>query len=345
MIDATYFIPREYHKGLVELGKTNWLEIKETTTNAEGRALTHFHIREDAVNSALDSLPVEDARRLVTLVEAMTGAMSDGSHGLNLLYAVSRLLAEGVKVYCPTREQFDALANVSVDLELQHYQQPFPVVVVQMPSGVNELGPKAIAVLHDSKLPMFTTVCDNLVHGRLMGEKRMIHSTFLTSPTRTMESVIFDDRLDRLHVHPENSLMAYRRAERVAVNCCLLLTQYRTRLDPADPKHAQKLHKLSKSSDEQRRERAKLLQVGEPKVITFEQQVRVHDVQENEGAHRGEPTGLHVKPHWRRGHWRRQRCGAGMQEHKLVFIRPILVRRDLFGGDASNTSAVYRPSV
>ena len=39
-------------------------------------------------------------------------------------------------------------------------------------------------------------------------------------------------------------------------------------------------------------------------------------------------TGREVNPHWRRGHWRNQACGPGMKEHKLVWIKPMIVRRD-----------------
>lgn len=39
-------------------------------------------------------------------------------------------------------------------------------------------------------------------------------------------------------------------------------------------------------------------------------------------------TGREVNPHWRRGHWRNQACGPRMKEHKLVWIKPMIVRRD-----------------
>lgn len=39
-------------------------------------------------------------------------------------------------------------------------------------------------------------------------------------------------------------------------------------------------------------------------------------------------TGREVNPHWRRGHWRNQACGPGMKEHKLVWIKPMIVCRD-----------------
>lgn len=40
------------------------------------------------------------------------------------------------------------------------------------------------------------------------------------------------------------------------------------------------------------------------------------------------PSGNEVLPHWRRGHWRRQAHGAGNLERRVIWIRPVLVRRD-----------------
>ena len=40
------------------------------------------------------------------------------------------------------------------------------------------------------------------------------------------------------------------------------------------------------------------------------------------------PTGREVAAHWRRGHWRNQAFGESRAEHKLLWIRPTLVRKD-----------------
>jgi hypothetical protein len=44
--------------------------------------------------------------------------------------------------------------------------------------------------------------------------------------------------------------------------------------------------------------------------------------------HSATPTGKELSAHWRRGHWRNQAVGAARAEHKLIWIRPVLVRRD-----------------
>lgn len=41
------------------------------------------------------------------------------------------------------------------------------------------------------------------------------------------------------------------------------------------------------------------------------------------------PTGGSVRMHWRRGHFRHQRHGHGLQEVKIIWIDPVMVRADL----------------
>jgi hypothetical protein len=54
--------------------------------------------------------------------------------------------------------------------------------------------------------------------------------------------------------------------------------------------------------------------------------IRVLDVRRTEGDDGGATaTSRHVAPHLRRGHWRRQRYGAGRQEIRRVRIAPVLV--------------------
>lgn len=40
------------------------------------------------------------------------------------------------------------------------------------------------------------------------------------------------------------------------------------------------------------------------------------------------PIGREIPSHWRRGHWRNQACGELHSEHKLIWIKPTLVRKD-----------------
>lgn len=46
-------------------------------------------------------------------------------------------------------------------------------------------------------------------------------------------------------------------------------------------------------------------------------------------AERGEAGSGNVLPHWRRGHWRNQRVGAGLIEERLTWIKPVVVNKQL----------------
>ncbi|HEY3931550.1 MAG TPA: hypothetical protein VGM58_04190 [Verrucomicrobiae bacterium] len=80
--------------------------------------------------------------------------------------------------------------------------------------------------------------------------------------------------------------------------------------------------KLEKSSTakEKHRNESKLLSLGFSKVYLCS------PVLEKEDGHL--PTGRELRPHWRRGHWRRQPCGPNLSLIRLVWVRPTIVRRD-----------------
>jgi hypothetical protein len=42
-----------------------------------------------------------------------------------------------------------------------------------------------------------------------------------------------------------------------------------------------------------------------------------------------ETSNINVSPHWRRGHWRNQRYGENLVEKKLIWIKPVIVNRDI----------------
>lgn len=53
-----------------------------------------------------------------------------------------------------------------------------------------------------------------------------------------------------------------------------------------------------------------------------------------QAEHDSLPTGREIATHWRRGHWRNQSHGSHYSEHKLIWIKPTLVRKDK--GDPSS---------
>ena len=136
-----------------------------------------------------------------------------------------------------------------------------------------------------------------------------------------------------------------RLAQRLAVNFNLLLLTYGHRdAGPANPgSHTQPALRLRNRKDRRAADAARAALSGEVRLVAFEQEVRLFDA-DVPSAGEERDAGLHAspRPHWRRGHIRRQHHGAGNALVKLVFVKPVLVRRSAFGGDVSDTRVVYR---
>jgi hypothetical protein len=76
------------------------------------------------------------------------------------------------------------------------------------------------------------------------------------------------------------------------------------------------------------KKRARLLQ----RVESLYNGIRVgpDDLPNENAGHEGSST---VAPHWRRGHFRMQPCGAGKRERKLIFVAPMLIHAAQLQGE------------
>jgi hypothetical protein len=127
---------------------------------------------------------------------------------------------------------------------------------------------------------------------------------------------------------------------RAALNLCLMLTTKELRTRPLN-QHAYDKHRRKKHLSH--------LCHSDVLAIEMKQNVVVRSVQPPTGNEPGPGTGIEVKPHWRRGHWR---CYPGQaakrdagEKVQLLFVRPCLVRRDRMVGDESETEATYHAEV
>lgn len=79
--------------------------------------------------------------------------------------------------------------------------------------------------------------------------------------------------------------------------------------------------KKAKNSHEKKRIEAKIKKGGHTKI-----KICGHDIMKSINSETN--TGKELSTHWRRGHWRRQPFGSDMNEIKLIWIKPTLVRKD-----------------
>ena len=324
-MDMTVFIPREFHSALAILGRHPWLGSTTTETGDRRRAL-----------NAASLLAVEN--RLSSKDKALLRMLLSQPKQWDAVAAVAKALADGPKCFRPTFVQCEAMQHVSVDITLADYRQAFPVVIIELPDEYvrtyNAVS-KYVLVHHDyAERRCF------LLNGSLMDNP--VYSTGMSSENEMIEQKLVRIESDDF---PEMGLEGFDRAvmaERIALNCNLVLTQYRLRARDFDPKYAAKLRKNAKSTNRDRSSRARVFLSGQFTVLEFEQEVAFHaEEYEPSSPSTNPPAGGHKRPHWRRGHWRRQAFGPGWAEHRLQFIRPAMIRGDLFVGEASDTSVTY----
>jgi hypothetical protein len=130
-------------------------------------------------------------------------------------------------------------------------------------------------------------------------------------------------RLERL----AQGLPAVQRAIALAMNALCYLTSVPEAARPGYPADAPAhlIAKLEGPKREKQKAHARLMEGGYlPLRIVPGPSGPEHDP----AAAPSSESGREISTHWRRGHWRRQRHGTGLQQVRLLWIRPVLVRGD-----------------
>lgn len=268
------------------------------------------------------------------------------SNGLLEAWALSGVFMGGFKTYAPTANEFEALSRVEVRIPWSEYRQPFSVMTVAIPEGVfappisSDVGePAAIIARHEPKTNLFSLVLVSNDFGGVPAASLTSQHAPRPDDNRSMEEVIGELPSEDV-TQDESSVIA--KCLRVAINANLLLTNKGAkRIGAANPDYEAKLRKsLDKKNlpDSVRKANERSLREL-PIVYGFEQHVRVYEQEPGSGA--GGEGGHNVRPHWRRGHWAHQRHGPAGSLRKLIFRPAVMVNAAQFGGELSDTKAVY----
>lgn len=83
-------------------------------------------------------------------------------------------------------------------------------------------------------------------------------------------------------------------------------------------------------------------QIEKPCYYELKQIVRLYEKKTETEKEEGTNTNRHVKPHWRRGHYRMQKVGPQRMETKRVKILPVLVNAHMFAGDPTDIEVLYK---
>lgn len=262
-------------------------------------------------------------------------------------YIMGRLLGNGMHVLCPDAATLEALENFDIPLTAAEYHQPYPTLVIEVPAGYERVVADLVTVGPRGQRHSRPTAARFVVLDWHPAERLILHATVVSPAAPAVAEVInLGDRTIAaalaLDVDSHPTRIDAARLLRAACNLALLATQARLRDLPGSENHRDRVaRRLEKA---RRRGDAGLVATNEIELATIPYRhavtqdlplVRVTHSTDADAPR--DATGRLMPPHWRRGHWRRQRVGAGRQETRLVAIPAVLVNADLLTGDRAAT--------
>lgn len=279
--------------------------------------------------------------------------LHEGSPTAIEVYTMARFLYEGPKYFTFNALDCEALENFSLDLPTSEYAQPFPTLCIKLPKDYIqnrvvpfEKGthyPTEILIHHAPHVKRLAVA----IH---MSSKQVLARMIVLDLPENLEKAwersctLFVDKEKSLDVGPEEAKMSDALV-RLALSACLMAMVYgNKKIGPDNPSYAERLKRYvkvaHKSKDPERIAEAEWNLNVLPVRYSFAQNVKLYR-KERETDHKGEPTGKHIAPHWRKGHYRMQPYGPHNSLRKRIAIPAVLVNAHLFLGEQSNTQAHY----
>jgi hypothetical protein len=268
-------------------------------------------------------------------------------------FVMSRTLAEGPKVFTFDALTCEALENFDLSVATADYLQPFPSVVIELPADYTRK--RVVPFEEGSHAPDFVVVRHEPGAGCVLVTMHLTSGQVLTrllklDPAWTLEEMWEKGKRawgasDTLGMTPEEAALGSA-LSKLALNVCLMATAYGVPcLGPANLSHYERLKryaKLARKRGREQQEKADLEVRLVPVRYAFAQEVTLYQKERATGQYGNGEGGWTVSPHWRRGHWRWQPCGAGRSERRRVAIPSVLVNGHLFVGSPADTVATYR---
>ena len=223
------------------------------------------------------------------------------------------------------------MKHVDIRIPWGDFALPFDPIIIKFPPswarGFGENEP--VAFLGGFVMP-----------GQFYGTTKLARSKYdvdwivNTAKHSSVEAALHNDVKDAITT-PEDKII-----ERVAMNCSLLLTMSGTkRLGWLHPREREKHKRLKR----RRRPDADGLYYADMETIGEERPIQIVDcvVDCTEPTASGGDTQTHVKPHWRRGHFRRQPYGPrSAPAFRTILIRPTFIR-GRYDGAGENAPRTY----
>lgn len=321
--------PRDLIPALAWLGRHDWLRL---TAHAD------HHIKIDRQMPPRPAhLPEDQYRRLIRLMDLALARGND----LISIYSTSKFFATGPKIFRPTVAQCEAMCQIEVNIPTSSYNQPFPAVLFQYPE---EFCRDLTARLGCKRVPRLSLCCRDEKSGfiqvsSIFDESDSVYAIIPCREDRTVEDVLM------FHSRPEDvgdpEFALGEALQRIALNFCLMMMEYPTKLAELNPAESAHHRQMRRAKNLQKRLKGEILAACDMNVISFDQSVTFFKPHDLTPADAKESSVGSMSPHWRRGHWRMQRCGHKLAESRRILIKPVLVRSDKFAGDFSNTTVTY----
>lgn len=293
-------------------------------------------------------------------------------------WVMAGLCSRGMKLYCPTPEDYMTLVRTDISLPWSEYRQPYETFCVAVPP---ELYPDPLpAIPYPVKGKPDATIghgYPGFVVGRLSIKQQLLSLLFFgtgengRSPNYNVftfwddPAELIEDNLKRgeernmpFDLPPEMLTSQYSAhhltgsearyiatARRAFVNACLLLTHYGCRdMGPANKDYHKRLtDSLAKKNLPDAARAANEKAVARiPRLYAIDQFIKLRERRELESAREpGSGDTVKVSPHWRRGHWAMQPYGPHNSLRKRIYRSEIFVGL----GDADeppDTTVTYR---
>lgn len=325
MEDTSVLMPRELHRPMAVLGKHPWFNFAREADGTVGKINTSLLAR------VRKEQPI--AGRAVDCIHTLH-RLGD-SLGLAEFEGLCKLFADGPKLFEPTEEQFESMTHVDMHIMPADFRSPFPALVVRIPNGVR----KQLADKHHidiARAPRYVSVRTRMGEGDhvpvviVVGMRfHEYNVTYLIAGEngldmeQSFQKTVYSP-LDKVYGKREEELEFTAAVTRAALNFCLMMTHFGCKVvGPADRRR----YEINQRPGREQFKHSDYF------AIQMTQKVVVRERLAGSSAASG-ASGWEVKPHWRRGHWRKL-------EVKLVFVRPCLVRKDRILGDVSDSDATY----
>ena len=275
------------------------------------------------------------------------------------IHGLHEMLDNGVKAIQFGQDYADAFMLTDPNICPSDYSQPYDVMMVDFPDnfiqehfrrfgGDDQLArhpsPKTAMVVFEPREKILFievtlangTTCLNKLFPKLEGDLcEAIEDNRLRSGSRTPG----DDGAEISDA--ESKVMSI--SARVAINAVLAADGRMDEKGYENPAYAEKLDRyISKADTDKKRFQATLDKQTLPFILNYHRSTVTYH--RSSAPSDGDPTGRTVGPHWRRGHYRIQRFGAGLQESKRIRIAPVFVNLHLVpaGFNLGDTVTDYR---